>query len=90
MVHGFGDGQDGHAFLGISCFLFTLTTFFLQFKITTGVIDPSARIPVYLQLAFCVFFGISILVTVYSDWHPSELDWYYIYLSIIYSQNRKM
>mmetsp|Transcript_26873 Transcript_26873/g.23662 ORF Transcript_26873/g.23662 Transcript_26873/m.23662 type:complete len:243 (+) Transcript_26873:40-768(+) len=78
LVHGFGDaGQQGHAFLGIACFCFTLTTFFLQFKITTGDLSDAARIPVYLQLAITVFFGVSILITVYSNWHPPELDCYY-------------
>ena len=94
LVKGFGDGQQGHAFLGIACFLFTLTTFFLQFKITTGDLSDAARIPVYLQLAFVVFFGVSILITVYSNWHPEELNWYNIILFYtlfyiyIYSQNR--
>lgn len=78
LVKGFGTGQQGHAFLGIACCLFTLTTFFLQFKITTGDLSDAARIPVYLQLAFCVFFGVAILITVYSGWHPPELDWYVI------------
>eukprot|EP00483_Globobulimina_turgida_P010588 UN10609 len=72
-----GSGPQGYAFLGITCFLFTLTTYFLQYKIIQQDLSDAARIPVYLQLAFSVFFGISLLITVYSDWNPSELDCYY-------------
>eukprot|EP01084_Bolivina_argentea_P262309 443537_1 len=78
MVEGFSDtGQQGYAFLGIALFCFTLTTFFMQFKIIQQDLSDSARIPVFMQLALCVFFGIAILITVYSSWHPPELDCYY-------------
>jgi len=78
LVEGFKEnGQQGFAFLGIACFLFTLTTFFLQFKIIQGALSDAARIPVYLQLTFCVFFGISILITMNTNWHPEELNCYY-------------
>merc|ERR1719244_58908 len=77
LVKGLGSGQQGLAFLGISCFLFSLTTFYMQFRIVKGDFPDSARFPVYLQLAFVVFFGIAILLTVYSNWHPAELDCYY-------------
>ena len=76
LVEGFGSGQQGFAFLGIACFLFSLTTFFMQFKIVKGDLPDAARFPVYLQLAFVVFFGIAILLTVYSNWHPAALDWF--------------
>ena len=81
LVEGFQDtGRQGYAFLGIACCCFTITTFYLQFKITTGDLSDAARIPVYGQLAVCVFLGISILITIYSDWHPPELDWYLLYI----------
>jgi len=77
LVDGFSSGQQGFAFLGIACFLFSLTTFYMQFRIVKGDLPDSARFPVYLQLAFVVFFGVSILLTVYSNWHPEELNCYY-------------
>ncbi len=79
LVEGFGSGQQGFAFLGIACFLFALTTSFLQFKIVKGDLPDAARFPVYLQLAFVVFFGVSILLTVYSNWYPEALDWFVTY-----------
>eukprot|EP01083_Nonionella_stella_P135343 411739_1 len=76
LVEGFKTtGQTGHAFLGITVFFFTFLTFALHLKTIKGQLPDSARIPVYLQLCGCVFFGISILMTIFSEWHPPALDW---------------
>jgi len=80
LINGFKSSQKfGSALLGIGMFIFALNTLsmFIRMNRDNGGLNDEAKIHICVQIILLIVFGVGILLVVYSQYHPPELDCYY-------------